>query len=324
MRLNNKGYAVSGILYTMLLMFVLILAGVLSMMSTRKVLLDKMKKEVENNLNGQDRTIVPEPPVLEPQVYDFEYTGAVQTFGVPYTGKYKLEVWGANGGGYNTSYSTTGGRGGYSVGTINLSSGTTLYIYVGGQGGLANTAGGFNGGGNSKSYGGSGGGASDIRIGVDSLYARVIVAGGGGGGGYQNTIGGYGGGVTGGDGGAGNVTAGGGGTATSGGTAGSGGVVGVFGGAQERTSGAGGGGGGGWYGGGSGMSGGTDSGGGGGSGYVYTPETASQCPSGCLLNSSHYLIGATTYGGNTTFAAPDGTSETGHSGNGYVRITYIP
>ena len=30
---------------------------------------------------------------------------------------------------------------------------------------------------------GSGGGASDIRIGQDSLYARVIVAGGGGGGG---------------------------------------------------------------------------------------------------------------------------------------------
>ena len=66
--------------------------------------------------------------------------------------------------------------------------------------------------------------------------------------------------------------------------------------------------GGGWYGGGG--SGGEGPGGGGGSGYVYTSSTASQYPSGCLLNSSYYLTNASTTGNN-------------RSGNGYARITLV-
>lgn len=81
-----------------------------------------------------------------------------------------------------------------------------------------------------------------------------------------------------------------------------------------------GGGGGGWYGGG-----GADcAGGGGGSGYVYTAATASNYPSGCLLNSSRYLDNAQTMAGNTLF--PDTScrsTETGHAGNGYAKITTI-
>lgn len=61
----------------------------------------------------------------------------------------------------------------------------------------------------------------------------------------------------------------------------------------------------------------------GGSGYVYTSGTASNYPSGCLLNSSYYLTSATTYAGNTSFTAPGGGTETGHSGNGYARITLV-
>ena len=50
-------------------------------------------------------------------------------------GEYMLEVWGSQGGN-DTTYPETcfGGRGGYSKGTIKLSSKTTLYIYVGGAG----------------------------------------------------------------------------------------------------------------------------------------------------------------------------------------------
>lgn len=51
-------------------------------------------------------------------------------------------------------------------------------------------------------------------------------------------------------------------------------------------------------------------GGGGGSGYVYTSSTASQYPSGCLLNSSYYLTNASTTGNS-------------RSGNGYATITLI-
>ena len=90
-------------------------------------------------------------------VYNFEYTGAVQTFKVPATGNYKLEVWGAQGGdGLNpeNQYSNEigyGGRGGYSKGVIKLSEGDLLFIYVGGAGQSyvrgKHISGGFNGGG---------------------------------------------------------------------------------------------------------------------------------------------------------------------------------
>ncbi len=53
MKLNNRGYAVAGILYATLLMFLILLSGILSMMSTRKVLLDKMKKEVLSNIDNK-------------------------------------------------------------------------------------------------------------------------------------------------------------------------------------------------------------------------------------------------------------------------------
>jgi 3D (Asp-Asp-Asp) domain-containing protein len=76
------------------------------------------------------------------------------------------------------------------------------------------------------------------------------------------------------------------------------------------------GGGSGWYGGGSGNS------AGGGSGYVYTESTAPNYPSGCLLTSDYYLKDAATVAGNTSFESPSGGTETGHSGNGYVKITY--
>ena len=109
------------------------------------------------------------------------------------TGTYKLEVWGAQGGTYNSSYAT-GGKGGYSVGTITLNEGDKLYVYVGGPGGYGTsgasssvTGGGYNGGGAAGLNGGTGGGATDIRFtsgtwnNSASLLSRVIVAGGGGG-----------------------------------------------------------------------------------------------------------------------------------------------
>lgn len=57
----------------------------------------------------------------------FAYTGAQQTYTVPSTGNYKIELWGAQGG--NTTY---GGTGGYVSGTVSLTAGTVLNIYVGG------------------------------------------------------------------------------------------------------------------------------------------------------------------------------------------------
>lgn len=267
-------------------------------------------------------------------ILNFDYTGAVQSVTLP-KGTYKLECWGAQGGNRSqdsASATVTGsGLGGYSIGTLTLTQLTTCYIYVGGQGGMSSSTGnvkvkgGFNGGGfasheSTGEPGNGGGGATDVRIAQDSLYARIIVAGGGGGSGEDNETGGYGGGETGGAG-SGNTSltqA----SQTSGGTNSFG-----FGlGGNTYNGGAGGGG---WYGGASrysvsSYSTGSDSeGGGGGSGYVYTSSTAKNYPSGCLLNSSYYLSNAQTIAGNNSFASPTGSSETGHSGNGYCRITVI-
>lgn len=279
--------------------------------------------------------------------------GSVQTFTVAKAGTYKLQVWGAQGG--YRSQATKGGKGGYSEGTVSLKVGDKLYIYVGGAGGSGTSgcgsticAGGFNGGGYRYKYYG-GGGATDIRINNDSLYARVIVAGGGGSDGAKGKTGMYGGGTTGGSSDenySGVKNYGGkGGTQTYSGYSASytvttqattglnsntqanyGGGFGFGGGGVYLSNGYGGAGGGGWYGGSGNVpdsSGDDDRGGGGGSGYIYTSSTASSCPSGCLLTSTYYLSNASTVGGNTAFTSPTGSSETGHSGHGYAKVTLI-
>ena len=116
-------------------------------------------------------------------------TGSVQTYTVPATGKYMLEVWGAEGGSgngtvaYNPSdflHSNSllrGGKGGYTKTVVQLTKDQVLYIYVGGKGSSGGygsnhtrSVGGWNGGGSggvgspSYNYGscGAGGGATMI------------------------------------------------------------------------------------------------------------------------------------------------------------------
>ena len=273
-------------------------------------------------------------------VYNFPYSGSAIAMNL--TGTCKLEVWGAQGG-YRSS-TTYGGKGGYSAGTLTLATPRLAVIRAGGAGNTGKTSGGFNGGGRRGTYNGGGGG-SDIRLGVDSLYARVIVAGGGGSDGSTSRTGGAGGGTAGqtyqGSGygtnnGPGNTTYSGSSpstTASSQSTTVSGSTTAIcggfgFGGNGQGpvSSGYGGAGGGGWYGG-SGTqpdsSGDDDKAGAGGSGYVYTVSTASQYPSGCLLTSADYLTDASTTVGTSTITSPTGSSETGHSGDGFCRITVI-
>ena len=250
---------------------------------------------------------------------NFAYTGSCTTYTAKSAGYYNLEVWGAQGGNYNTTY--VGGLGGYSKGIVKLEKGTTLYVCVGGQPQTVTTTktavpGGFNGGGNgfnrdyssTYTYGQAGGGATDIRIGQNILYARVIVAGGGSG--SNNRTSGYAGGgtsgVTGQSGYAGTQT-----SAGTGGSFGQGGSASTSG--NNYKYGASGGGGG-FYGGGA-ISSYSDSTNydkysGGGSGYVYTSATVSSYPSGCLLNSNYYLASAST-------------TEGINIGHGKATITYI-
>jgi hypothetical protein len=132
------------------------------------------------------------------KVYEFDYTGAEQTFSPDCDGYYELETWGAQGGSGNGTY--FGGYGGYSTGVISIDSDTNLYINVGGSGSTTTAyhstiSGGYNGGGagafdtsesaNIGEHGFAGGGATDFRIAGSTLNDRVMVAAGGGGGGWS-------------------------------------------------------------------------------------------------------------------------------------------
>ena len=264
-------------------------------------------------------------------VANFAYTGSVQTYTVPLTGTYKLEVWGAQGG---QGTQTTSGKGGYSCGTVSLIKNIVLYVCIGGQGGLPTYSsdysygvsgkstggiGGYNGGGHggdgftAYSGGGGGGGATHIATSngllkeLSSNQSSVLIVAGGGGCSWVS----------------GSVADGGGqiglsasfatytsvgGSQTSGYQFGQGqngsSKIGVCNCGAEGNGGAGGG----WYGGyayqtGNGDN--TNVGGGGGSGHIGSGVTGS------------------TIAGNTSFTDYDGTTVTGHAGNGYARITFV-
>lgn len=157
----------------------------------------------------------------------FDYTGGVQTYVVPETGLYQLDVWGARGGYYWRQGGIQGAKGGHSRGYKLLQKDTILYVCVGGVGANSNggdttghdratALGGYNGGGNGNNAASGGGGATHIAL-VNGTLAQIgensflnlgnglIVAGGGGGeGGYERQtaannsfVGGVGGGLNG-------------------------------------------------------------------------------------------------------------------------------
>ena len=119
----------------------------------------------------------------------FGFTGGEQTTVVP-AGVTSARIFasgaqGGNGrsgagtiGGSPNSPGGTGGLGGRVSGTLAVTPGASLSIFVGGQGNQA-----VNPGGIGQGTDGIGGGASDVRVGGNAIGNRVLVAGGGGGGG---------------------------------------------------------------------------------------------------------------------------------------------
>ena len=144
----------------------------------------------------------------------FSYLGESQEYEIPEDGYYRIDLWGAQGGGKIGD--KIGGYGGYTAGDIFLSKGTKLYIYIGGigqAGSVSGAGGGYNGGGNAQIWKSSdptrfgGGGATDIRLvsgnwnDFNSLKSRIMVAAGGGGASPYTAGGKYAGGLIGYDGG---------------------------------------------------------------------------------------------------------------------------
>lgn len=288
--------------------------------------------------------------------YTYSYTGAAQTFTAPCEGKYKVELWGAAGGSYSTTFA--GGKGGFVTGEISVSKNQTFYVYVGSAGSSNVTSsnyassGGYNGGGyGSWKYGcAGGGGATDIRTSDSDTKTRIMVAAGGGGACSQRAdysswqSGGHGGGINGVNG-SGSYAAvkptwvGQGATQTHGGNPSySTDHKGSFyqgcnspNPADDR-----GGGGGGWYGGG--CSYGSVSPGGGGSSYIsgiagfigINSSGVALCSEGsssvaCATSYTNYkFTTGSTITGNQSMPNTAGTGDgVGHDGDGYAKITYL-
>lgn len=295
----------------------------------------------------------------------YSYTGSAQTFVVPScVTSVTIDARGGSGGdggkfASSSGFGGTGGNGGRVQAVINVTSGETLHIFVGGVGTAANNTtggpGGYNGGGlgpgsTGSGGGGGGGGASDVRQGGNALGNRVVVASGGGGGGGSGSAsslggnGGHGGGTAGLNGDNGNSgygAGGGGGTQTAGGAMGGSavgttpGALGLGGdGSGVLSNGAGGGGGGGYYGGGGG---GTDpcsgcttssAGGGGGSSYASLGATSVvhtqgfQTGNGVII-ISYSLNGASLSASASSAAICSGASATLSAANA-VSYTWTP
>lgn len=232
-----------------------------------------------------------------PDIAAFTYTGNAQTYTIP-AGVNRLFVVAAGAAGAAAA-AVAPGYGAVVSGVLDVTSQGSVSVYVGEK--PTGTVGGWNGGGSgggsgiNTGYGG--GGASDVRVGGESLTSRAIVAGGGGGSG--NYAGGAGGTPNGSAGAAAlNGTGGGGGTQGAGGAVGSGqsgeaGLLGVGGAGGSVDNDGGGAGGGGYYGGGGAGAdttlSHTSGGGGGGSSYADTSLVTSFVTSPSVSAASGYV-----------------------------------
>ena len=265
----------------------------------------------------------------KPAIYNFGFTDGEETLAIPVTGTYKLEVWGAQGGGslQNGSLSENSAYGGYSVGYISLTAGDKLYINVGGKGsdGVVgiDVPGGYNGGGSGtwdhgdNESAGAGGGATHIALKSGLLSElsedvdNVLIVAGGAGGKSWNTNGGSGGGFTGGPAGDGRTA-----DQTSGYQFGKG----------QNATGTGannghGGGGGGFYGGyESSASGGNVDFGGGGSGYIGNPRITDKSMYCYNCTQSTEESTKTVSGTCSSLLAIENCAKIG---NGYARISFV-
>lgn len=207
MNKKRDGFAATGILYTILIIFLVLLTTLLVVISSRSRILGRLKDEAKGK---KTKSLC---DYYDGQIWEYDYTGDTQTFMTKCEGNYQLEVWGAQGGTSTSKQGVeyAGGKGGYATGRKHLQKGKTIYIVVGGLEGI--NGGGF--GYNTHSGNANGGDATHMALSPGTLSSLendkssiLLVAGGGGGGfGYPSMstpdysgTGGAGGGLTGSDG----------------------------------------------------------------------------------------------------------------------------
>lgn len=155
-RLNNKGFAISTVVYGLCIMGILIVMIVMRSMAANRTNQKAISESIENELNRLSKT------EIRLQAVPSELSGgSLSKIVIPDSGWYKIELWGAQGG------NGTGGLGAYTSGIIHLNSGDVLYYHKG-------------------MMTPDGGESTDIRLvdgGYDELNSyetRIMVAAGGG------------------------------------------------------------------------------------------------------------------------------------------------
>ena len=161
-KMNNKGFAITTIVYGISIMGIMIVAILMAIMSTTYTNNKELAKEIERELNNFSRTEISFLG-LGDGVGNNHYP-TPQEYVVPEgeDGWYRIELWGTQGGG-------DGGYGAYTSGIIKLKEGDTLYFYVG-----------------KYQDASSSGRETDVRLqsgdynDASSLLTRIMVAAGGG------------------------------------------------------------------------------------------------------------------------------------------------
>jgi len=161
-KLNNKGFAISTIVYGLAVMGMLLIAMIMATLSNNRTNSYQLSKSIEEELNRISKRSATFEPIEVSR--DGTTMPEAQEYRVPYgqAGWYRIELWGTQGGG-------SGGYGAYTSGITYLEEGTALFFYVGSH----------------KSSSASGR-ETDVRLSrgayndEDSLATRIMVAAGGG------------------------------------------------------------------------------------------------------------------------------------------------
>lgn len=181
-KINNKGFAVSTVLYGLVIVVFMVITTLMAILQSNRSNTHNLVDKIEKELNDFGETTVDYKIISKNVAGDIS-----QEYTVTQDGWYKIELWGASGG--DTS-AGLGGLGAYTSGIIKLTKNDKLYFNVGGKGVSAqNTSdsfAGLNGGGKAifnspQEECTGGGGATDVRIFTNDTNDRIMVAAGGGG-----------------------------------------------------------------------------------------------------------------------------------------------
>ncbi len=178
--MKKNGFVSMTLVVTFLVLFLFLMLAILMAYSQQNRYMDAIDRSIDLTVDTPNKFEY--CPYLVNEEFNYEYTGVSQKFLAGCSGKYKIELWGANGSG------TKGGKRAYTSGTILLSQNDVLYVYVGEEGKYSSSCDSISFNNNISGVCYSGGGSTDVRVkegdtwnNVSSLSSRIMVASGGGG-----------------------------------------------------------------------------------------------------------------------------------------------